>query len=252
MDLKYNLSLSELMDFFCDTKHDGFSLEEIEATGKRLGASLPQTYKNFLLTYGKDVINAHHNKLMEPQEIYTNYEGIQEELEYDWEPEFQEAVEQGRKEEYAENPYFQLWQLPVERWNEIVEEYVLIWHENQGVWYAGYRKKDLLDGVLEPPIYISTNDDYITYEKCADNTEAFLLEMLRQAAYGWHGGERFTSSNEIERALADAGIDLERLQSPSGNGSCSDGERLYFYYASDSYSELLIANCALPKRQTFP
>ena len=249
MNMKYNLSLPELMDFFCDKEHCGFPLEEIEAAENRLEVLLPKTYRDFLLNYGKDAVNTHHNMLMEPQKIDSSYEIIQETLKYDWEPEFQEAMEQGLEAEYAQNPYFQLWKLPVECWETITEDYILIWHENQGIWSAGYRRKDLLNGVLNPPIYISTNDDYVTYKKCADNTEMFLVEMLYDAAYGWNDGERITNQAEIEHVLSDRGIDLKQLQAPSGNGTCFDGERLYFYNESGSYVELRIANRTLPKLQ---
>jgi len=251
MDLKYNLSLYELMDFFCDTTHQGYHLEEIEAAQQRLGVSLPQTYRSFLLTYGKDEVTTYYNMLMEPQEIYSNYELIQETLEDDFEvdKEAKLIVDQGLEAEYADDPYFQLWQLPVEQWDTVTEEYILIWYENQGVWSAGYRKKDLLAGVLNPPVYISTDDDYFTYEKFTDNTEAFLIEMLREAAYGWREGQRFTNPTEIEQVLSDAGIDRKILELPSGNGSCLKGEQLYFYYASGSYQELLVANHTFPKCQ---
>lgn len=249
MELKYNLSLSELMDFFCETEHQGFSLEEIAEAENRLGVSLPQSYRNFLLNYGKDKVNTQLHQLMEPQKIYPTYELLQEDLAEEWAIEYQEAAKQGRESEYAGDPYFQLWQLPVERWNTITEDYILIWYENQGVWSAGYQRKDLLNGVADPPVYISTNDDYVTYGKGSDNTELFLIEMLRGAAWGWNEGERFTDKAVIERVLRDAGVDLDRLQAPSGNGTCSDGEHLYFYYASDDYLELLIANRTLPKPQ---
>ncbi|MCM1187360.1 MAG: SMI1/KNR4 family protein [Lachnoclostridium sp.] len=263
MDIKYNLSLSELMDFFCDTKHMGFPLEEIEAAEKRLGVLLPQAYRDFLSAYGKDRVNTHYNQLLEPQEIYSNYEGILEAIEYDWKSEFQEAVKQGLQAEYAENPYFQCWQflsknldmgkLPIENWNAITEEYILIWHENQGIWSAGYRKCDLLNGILNPPVYISINDDYdyIAYEKYADNTEEFLIKMLRDAAYGWCGGERFTSPAEIERILLNAGTDLERMKDSFGNGTCLAGEKLYFYYRSGNSLELRIANRTLPQASAY-
>lgn len=241
MNLEYNLSLPRLMDFFCDTGHQGFPLEEILEAEKRLGILLPQTYKDFLVAYGKDEVNTYYNSLMKPQEIYSSYEVIEEMLEEEWKPEFQEAVEKDQEAEYAENEYFQLWQMPMERWNTITDNYILIWYENQGVWSAGYRKKDLLDGVEDPPVYISTEDDYITYSKCSGNTEEFLVMMLREAAYGWHGGERFTSPAEIRQVLSDAGINKELLELPSGNGTCLAGDRLYFY-TSGNYQELLFAN----------
>lgn len=197
MELKYNLSFSELMDFFCDTGHQGFSMEEIGEAEKRLGVSFPQSYRDYLSRYGKDKVNTYHHQMMEPQKIYSSYELIQEDLADEWVGEYREAVEQGRESEYAGDPYFRLWQMPVEHWDTVTQDYIILWYENQGVWSAGYRRKDLADGILNPPVYISTNDDYVTYAKCADDTERFLVEMLRGAAYGWKKGNRFTNLAEI-------------------------------------------------------
>lgn len=251
MELKYNLSFSELMDFFCETEHQGFSMEEIGEAQERLGVSFPQSYRDYLSRYGKDKVNTHHHQMMEPQKIYSSYELIQEDLADEWVGEYREAVEQGRESEYADDPYFRLWQLPVEYWDTITQDYIILWYENQGVWSAGYRRKDLVDGILNPPVYISTNDDYVTYAKCADDTERFLVEMLREAAYGWKEGEGYTDLAEIKRVLSDAGIDLEQLREPSGNGTCTDEGHLYFYGEREDYVELLVANRTLPEPPKF-
>ncbi len=246
MEIKYNLSLPKLMDFFCCKKHEGFTLEEIEAAEKRLGVMLPKAYREFLMAYGKDEVNYHFNQLEEPENICSSYELIHMELD-DRGEEFQEAEENGSTDEYADDPYFKLCKMPEERWGEITEEYILIWYENQSVWSAGYRKEDLLNGANDLPVYISTNDDYITYGKCADNTEDFLTEMLRQAAYGWKGGGRFTKADEIDRILLEAGIDKDLLK--VGNGSCLCEDHLYFYSEFDDYGELMIANRTYPKAE---
>ncbi len=246
MDIEYNLSLSKFMDFFCVENHEGFLPDEIDAAEDRLGVKLPDAYREFLLAYGKDEVNYHFNQLEEPENIYSSYELIQMELE-DREDEFREAEENGTEDEYADDPYFMLWKLPEKRWCEVTEEYILIWHENQGVWSAGYLKADLLNKTGNPPVYISTNDDYITYSKCADDTEDFLTEMLRQAAYGWKVGGRVTKSDEIGSILADAGIDRELLK--SGNGSCLCEDCLYFYSEFDDCEELMTANRTYPKTE---
>ncbi len=246
MDIKYNLSLSKLMDFFCSKKHEGFDVEEIKAAEDRLGVKLPDVYRRFLADYGKDEVNYHFNQLEEPENICTSYELVHMELD-DRGEEYREAEKNGSGDEYADDPYFKLWKTPEERWSGITKEYVIIWHENQGVWSAGYLKEDLLNGENDPPVYISTDDDYITYGKCADNTEAFLTEMLRQAAYGWKGGERFTKNDEIGSILLDAGIDRELLK--TGNGSCLCEERLYFYSEFSDYNELIAANRTYPKAE---
>ena len=212
MERKYNLSLSELMDFFCSEEHQGFLLEEVEAAEKRLGVSFPCGYRKFLLTYGRDEVTIHSNKLIEPKEIYISYE--------------EETSSSG-------------------------EEYVIIWHGKANIWSAGYLKADLLDGIPDPPIFLSfcTDDEPLSFTKCADNTEEFLFTMLRSAACGWHGGERFTKQKEIERVLTSEGIDQRRLQMPDESGTCLDGEYLYFYCESGSSRELRIANRTLSKHQ---
>lgn len=250
MALQYGLSIPELMDFFCEGEHEGFTEQEIKQAEENVGVSLPTVYREFLKAYGKDEINSYFNNLFcPPDEIFTTYQAIEEELEEDWKPEFQEAVEKGSEDEYADNEYFTMWQLPRERWNEVAENYVLIWCENQGVWNAGYLLKDLLEGQPDPQVYMSINDDLITFTKVG-NTEQFLMEMLREAAYGYNMEDlhRYTKSSEIEKMLAENQIEMERLN-PEGTkpfiGTCLDSERgrLYFYSIDKNNSqELYYAN----------
>lgn len=232
MPVQYDPPLSTLMDFFCEGEHQGFPEEGIQGAEARLGVSLPPVYRNFLLAYGLDKINFHFNQLQYPGEIHTSYEALEGELR-DRGPEFAE---------YADVPYFKLSQLPRDRWGEITDNYLIIWYENQGVWSAGYRLRDLLDGLPDPPVYIAVDDDYITYQKWTDNTEDFLREMLRQAAYGWHGGRRFTKEEDIRSALSAAGIDAARFRRPAGFALSEDGETLYACYESPDYRELCTAN----------
>ena len=222
------------MDFFCEKKHQGFPEDGIQGAEARLGMSLPPVYREFLMAYGKDRINYHFNQLEYPGNILTTYEILEHEIR-DRAPEFSE---------YADTPYYRLWTLPKERWGEVTDNYLIIWYENQGVWSAGYRVRDLLDGKPDPPGYIATNDDYITYKKWMDNTEDFLREMLRQAAYGWHDGQRFTKEEEIQAALSAAGIDPVRFQKPGRAvfALSEDGETLYAYWQEPEFQELYTAN----------
>ena len=245
---KYGLDIRELMDFFCQGEHKGFSEQEIQVAEQNAGASFPQSYRSFLLSYGKDAINTRYNQINNPpEEIFTSYQAIEETLE-DWKEEFEEALKNGCQQDYADNGYFKLWQLPVEAWNTVTENYLLIWAENQGVWNAGYLLQELIDGNPDPPVYMSTDDDFITFQKCADNTEAFLKIMLEEAAYGYHGGKRYTKSSEIEDVFSKKGIDRERLVE-AGNCLDSDQERLYFYSVGETYQELITANRRKPDRE---
>lgn len=174
------MEVRELLDLYSKEEHSGFLEEEISQAEKYIGVALPQIYRDFLKNYGKDKINSSCHRLLVPEEISTSYQAIEEELEYDWKEDFEEAVEEGTQEDYKDNEYFALWQLPKEEWHTITENYVLLWVENQGIWYAAYLLRDLKEGKENPPIYVSTNDDFITFEKCKDTLEEFLLAMYTE------------------------------------------------------------------------
>lgn len=252
--MQYQVSIPTLMDFFCQGKHQGFSELDIQAAEETIGAALPTVYRDFLKTYGLDPINNRHNHInCPPKGIVTSYSYIQDTLE-DWAEEFQEAKEQGQENRYKDNGYFALWQLPQEKWSAITDNYVLLWCENQGVWNAGYRLSDLQAGLSDPPLYISTNDDYISFAKCADNLDAFLLSMLWDAAYGYNGGVRLTDSTQINSVLSQAGIDRKLLEFRGLLSACLDDKRetLYLYYNNGEYQELCTANRNKPAPQAKP
>ena len=66
MALQYGLSISEIMDFFCEEEHAGFTEQEIKQAEENVGASLPTVYREFLKAYGKDEINSFFNNLFSP------------------------------------------------------------------------------------------------------------------------------------------------------------------------------------------
>lgn len=160
--------------------HSGFSLEEILEAEKRIGVKLPKVYRNYLKIYGKDAVNTKYNNIIPPCDIDTSYNHIDYDL-ADWEDEFKEAKKNNKEEKYADNEYYSLWCLPQEQWKQITDNYLLIWYENQGVWFAGYKLSDLSEGMEDPPVYITTNDDMVSFKKCCDNTEDFLKMMFEEA-----------------------------------------------------------------------
>jgi len=250
--MRYQIDIPTLMDFFCQGEHHGFSEEDIQASERAIGAPLPACYRDFLKRYGLDPINRRHNSInYPPEEIVTSYSCIQLALE-DWEEEFQEAKKCGQENRYRDNGYFALWQLPQEKWPTVTENYVLLWYENQGVWSAGYRLSDLQDGSADPPLYISTNDDYITYAKYTDGVDEFLLNMLWSAAYGYNDGLRLTDSVSIDTVLSRAAIDRKCLEWRGQLSVCFDeeGKTLYFLYKEGEYQELRIAYRDKPTPQT--
>lgn len=246
---KYNLPIDELLDFFSPS-HQGFSEAEIQGAEQKVGVRLPEAYRKYLLTYGADEINTECNYLFPPKEICTTYQIIAEELE-EWQPEFEEAIQEGKSEKYADNGYFQLAQLPQSQWGKVTENYVLIWSENQGVWNAGYLLRDLQEGKVDPPVYRSTEDDYITFAPCACETEGFLWEMLQGAAWS-DRSNRYTEAGRIEQILLEGGVDLAQLKvervypndTTYFSGSCLDAEKqqVYLYYTNGQYTELIVVD----------
>lgn len=234
MELRYHISIQELMDFYSE-EHKGFSKEEIQKAEQKIGVSLPDIYKDFLLKYGKDDMNDTYNHLFPPDEISTSYLDIQDTLENVLTPDFEDAVQNGTaKEEYADNPYFTLWKLPREQWHTITQNYVLLWCENQGIWQAGYLLQDLLDGKENPPIYLGIDDDIIEFEKIADNLEQFLLNMSLQAEE--YLMDDYTEEDEIASVLSNANIDIKKLKSCGPIGTCFDiTNQILYYFVQNTY-----------------
>ncbi len=228
MKIRYHLTIQEIMDFF-SKEHEGFSQEEILKAEQRIGVSLPTIYKDYLLQYGNDTINDSYNHIFSPDEIATSYSEIQDTLDNVLQSDFEHAVQNGTaKEEYKDNPYFSLWQLPMDQWETITQNYVLIWCENQGVWNAGFLLQDLLDGKENPPIYLGIDDDIIEFKKRADNIEQFLLAMILEATE--YNMDSYTEKEEIASVLSDATIDITKLEVHGQISACLDitNQTIYF------------------------
>ncbi len=224
------------MDFFCKGEHKGFTEQSICEAEKNIGVSLPDVYREFLLLYGADDVNTFFNCIQPPEEIFTSYQAILE-VHEECEEDYEESIQNGNEEEYEDNEYFKLWQLPMEKWDTITKNYVLIWCENQGVWYAGYLLSDLQNGVENPPVYISTDDDFIIFEKFTSDTQEFLIEMLGHALgyFGRDSYQFYNEKNEIRAFCLQNEIDLTRLQNEYSGyylGNCLDIENEILYYYS--------------------
>ncbi len=245
MELRYNLTIQELMDFF-SKEHKGFSEKAIQKTEQTIGVSLPVIYKDFLLKYGQDIINDSYNHIFSPNEICTSYFEIQDTLDNVLKSDYEQAVRNGTsKEEYADNPYFTLWQLPKEQWHTITQNYVLIWCENQGVWNAGFLLQDLLDGKENPPIYLGIDDDIIEFVKIADNIEQFLISMTLEAA--GYNMDKYTEKEEIVSVLSNASIDLEKLKACGHIGTCLDSSNQTLYYLVQNTNDASLTLMRLQK-----
>lgn len=174
------MNISEIGELYQIPKV-AFSENEIIRAEQNIGVTLPSNYRNYLIQYGLAKINYAYNYLVKPENIKTTYQLIQQDIQKNWENEFLKAKNIGNLSKYNNNEYFSLWQLPVEKWSSITENYIILWSENQCVWTAGYLLKDLQAKNPNPPVYISVNDDLITYVKCVDNIELFLEKMFEEA-----------------------------------------------------------------------
>lgn len=226
MAVQYDPPLSALMDFFCEGAHRGFSEEALRRTEARLGAPLPPVCRDFLRAYGKDPVCACLHQVPEPEAIRSSCEP----------PE----TSSGQR---AQDP---------ERRREQAENHILLWQNPPEGWSAGYRLRDLLAGVPDPPVYVCRRDAGGTFEKQADRLEDFLREQLFQQGCGWHGRQRYTWEANIQKELSAAGADWLTLRSRSRPlcqgesrwlGVClsEDEETLYFYHlASKGGQELRV------------
>ncbi len=244
MKLKYNLTLQELMDYFCDREYSGFTEHEIQVAEQSMGIALPAAYRSFFLKYGQEDINAVFDNLFcSPQECRTSYQMIHEILE-ELQEDFETSVRDGEQEEYADNEYFSLWQMPEEEWHRITQNYLLVGVDREGISYTGYLIEDLLDSREDPPVYLSCDDDIIKFKKWNDNTEQFLLEMICESAWEnerleWYDPKERLSVKEIF-AYFHVDIDIKQFKVSGHVGTCLDTDdgKLYVYFDYGSFQRL--------------
>ena len=97
------------------------------------------------------------------------------------------------------------------------------------------------NGVEDPPIYVSTNDDYISFMCGWDNTENFLQAMLDGALeeVSRHEPSYLSDPKQIEDFLKAYGIDRTKLTCRVNDtvcrGNCLDRDNRIFcmYYEND-------------------
>ena len=157
---------------------------------------------------------------------------------------FETSVRDGEQEEYADNEYFSLWQMPEEEWHRITQNYLLVGVDREGISYTGYLIEDLQDSREDPPVYLSCDDDIIKFKKWNDNTEQFLLEMICESAWEnerleWYDPEERLSVKEIF-AYFHVDIDIKQFKVSGHVGTCLDTDdgKLYVYFDYGSFQRL--------------
>ncbi len=248
MAKKYGLNPFEIAEYWnqvadeMDTEpFTGFEAAEIEAVEQKYGITFPEYYKKYTMFCGKHNINSIQDQLNPPKDIDTTYEYLEEDID-EYAEELEGLSEQEIQELCEENDIYKLCRLPKEEWHTVTQEYVLVFCENQGVWNAGYLRSDLEKGVPNPPVYISTNDDFITFKKAAEDTESFLVQFLFTAIWCLEPNEIEDKDEAIE-ILEENGIDTSLVEK-KGVNLCLDTDTniLYACYEINDVFMMLIVN----------
>lgn len=230
MSKKYNLSIEEIVDVLCkfnDEEIKGFDESEIIKTEEKLGIKFPTSYKKYMMLCGKNSINYDFNRMNTLEEITSNFIYLEENIEDEIYHIDKIDDKEKKKKAIEESKFYKFKNIPKERYNELTDEYILIWSENQGCWDAAYLKKDIINQVEDAPVYISTEMDFYTFDDKAETTYDFIKEMLSMSGCG----EYVDNHDRIIDFMNEDGLDID-IMCKDGINSCYDTEKdtLYFYY----------------------
>lgn len=249
MSKKYDLTALEVLKYLHQVEDSefsepfsGYSEEEIQEAEQRLGVSFPNSYREYMMKYGRHPANNAQDRMVEPSEIGSTYEYLSEELDC-YEEDLEGLTEEEKEKKALENVNYRLCMLPKEEWYKITEDYILIAFENQGCWSAGYLRKDLDNGVENPPIYISTEDDFITYKKVADNIQEFLKVIFFMSM--WCLDIAYEEEENAWATLKEKGIDTSKMVL-EGVHFCLDTENNILYGCDVAKGQLITLLIADP------
>ncbi len=232
MAKKYDLTTEELLTYFHQFEDEelnepftGFAEEDIAEVEQKYNISFPKFHRDYMLRCGAHPINSVFDRICPPDEIASSYDYLEDDID-EYAKELAEMSEADAMEACKQHAIYRLCQLPRAQWHTIVPEYILTWCENQGCWNAGYLRRDLEAGVADPPMYISTNDDFITFEKAADNTAAFLKDIFFMVSYCVNNISE--CDEDVPAVLEQAGVD-PALTEKSGVHFCLDTDTNILY-----------------------
>ena len=129
------------------------SWEEINRTEIRLKTNLPKVLRRYYHECGDFDINRCLSSILNLDEIGFSHDWEREALEDDETP--KDEIEKTLKE---------------------IDNFLIFWTENQGVWNAGIKKEDL--SLENPPVYMTTNDDLYSWEKVTDDIDTFIIVQI--------------------------------------------------------------------------
>ena len=177
----YNLPIIDLLKFLYSGKSQGISEKEIENAEKRLKIKIPETLKNYYIQCGNLKINYCFNYILEPKDLGFSHDWERENLKYD------DISNDEIEKELAKIPNM-----------------LIFWCENQGVWNAGIKKEDLC--LKSPLIYMTTNDDLISWEKITDDVESFIMGQIIANIPDSEFSYKYFENEDVEKILENGSI----------------------------------------------
>jgi hypothetical protein len=223
----YNLKPDEILRRVFNYKSDGFSRNDMEELETKIGYKLPKQLRNYYEKYGKLEINRALHPIVPIDEIAFNYNCLNEEFEED------------------KDDFIGSYGGSIEDIKGKTQNYLMFWRENQGVWNAGILEDDLKKGIDNPPIYMTTEDDLITWKKVSNSVDSFLLSMIIENAEEEYCFDEIDGDGVID-CITEYDIDATQLN-PDYNDkliTCWDEDSkilfLFFLKENDEFNTLLI------------
>ena len=214
------------------------SWEEINRTEIRLKANFPKVLRRYYHECGDFDINRCLSSILNLDEIGFSHDWEREALEDDETP--KDEIEKTLKE---------------------IDNFLIFWTENQGVWNAGIKKEDL--SLENPPVYMTTNDDLYSWEKVTDDIDTFIilqvLDNLQSSGFYFLTFD----SEEIDFLLLDKKISKDELlknpfeikernlKFPTYSIYDYEGDKIYIFQVKDNkFEKYLLIKPSVKKDET--
>lgn len=214
------------------------SWEEINRTEIRLKTNLPRVLRRYYHECGDLEINSCFSSILNLDEIGFSHDWEREALEDDETP--KDEIEKTLKE---------------------IDNFLIFWTENQGVWNAGIKKEEL--SLENPPVYMTTNDDLYSWEKVTDDIDTFIilqvLDNLQSSGFYFltFDSEEIASLLLNKKISKDEllknpfGIKERNLKFPTYSYYDYEGDKIYIFQMKDNkFEKCLLIKPSVKKDET--
>lgn len=208
------IEIEYFREHFVDKSKYEISWEEIEETEKRLGVYLPKILREYYHECGDLDVNTSFSELFKLEDIEFSHNWLREDL---------------KEDEYSEEE--------IKKDLEKIDNFLIFWCENQGVWNAGIKKEDL--DLENPPIYMTTNDDLYSWAKITNDIETFIIFQIIDNISASDFYNKEIENEDLKDILLDEKISLEEIRmsnflSSNKKIKCSsyadyDNDKIYFF-----------------------